>query len=295
MAKSGNYVVKLRRRREGKTDYQSRKALVISGKPRLVARIANRNVTVQILVAKPKGDEVLAAANSRELLKSYGWKTATANVPAAYLTGYLCGLKAKAKGIKEAILDIGLVAPTKGAKVFAALSGVVDGGVAVPHSEEKIVKERMKGEHIAKYAKSLGVGSEEYSAKFTKYTAQGVAPEKITDQFTKVKAQINAIFKGEKLPAEEPEITKAPKETKESPAAEKAPAAKKAPAKKPAAKKEEAPVAEEKVPAKKAAKKPAKTEPVKAEKAPKAAKAPKEKASKEAPKGKASKKGEKKA
>lgn len=36
MAKSANYRVQLRRRREGKTDYQARKGLVISGKPRLV-------------------------------------------------------------------------------------------------------------------------------------------------------------------------------------------------------------------------------------------------------------------
>ena len=100
---------------------------------------------------------------------------------------YLCGLKAKTNGVKEAILDIGLVAPTKGAKIFAALSGVLDAGVEVPHSEEKIVKERMKGEHIAKYAKSLGAGSEEYTAKFSKYTAQGVAPEKISEHFAKVK------------------------------------------------------------------------------------------------------------
>ena len=198
MAKSGNYRVKLRRRREGKTDYQARKALVTSGKPRLVTRASLKNITVQITIAKPHGDEVLAAANSRELIKTYGWKAPTGNIPAAYLTGFLCGLKAKAKGIKEAILDIGLIAPTKGAKIFAVLSGVVDAGVDVPHSEEKIVKERMKGEHIAKYAKSLGVGSEEYNAKFSKYIAQGVAPEKISEHFTKVKAEIIGSFKGGK-------------------------------------------------------------------------------------------------
>lgn len=167
MARSSNYRVKLRRRREGKTDYQARKALVISRKPRLVTRTANRNITVQILIAKPHGDEVLAAASSHELVKTYDWKAATGNIPAAYLTGLLCGLKAKANGIKEAILDIGLVAPTKGAKIFAALSGVLDAGIGVPHSEDKIVKERMKGEHIAKYAKSLGAGSEEYTARFS--------------------------------------------------------------------------------------------------------------------------------
>ena len=195
MAKSGNYRVQLRRRREGKTDYQARKALVTSRKPRLVTRASLKNVTVQITMAKPHGDEVLASANSRELINYYGWKAPTGNIPAAYLTGLLCGLKAKAEGIEQAILDIGLISPTKGSKIFAVLSGVLDAGVDVPHSEEKIVKERMKGEHIAKYAKTLGSGSEEYTARFSKYIAQGVAPEKISEQFTKVKAQITDSFK----------------------------------------------------------------------------------------------------
>jgi large subunit ribosomal protein L18 len=267
VAKSSNYRVKLRRRREGKTDYQARKALVVSGKPRLVTRTANRNITAQILIAKSHGDEVLAAANSRELVKTYGWKAATGNIPAAYLTGYLCGLKAKAKGIKEAILDIGLVAPTKGAKIFATLSGVLDAGVEVPHSEEKIVKDRMKGEHIAKYAKSLGAGSEEYTAKFSKYNAQGVAPEKISEHVTKVKAIIADSFKTGKqvaptiekeAPPVKAEVPAPVKVEKVEKALEKAPAAKKAVAKKVAAKKEvpkeDAPVEKKKAPAKKTAK-----------------------------------------
>jgi len=202
MAKKANYRVKLRRRREGKTDYQARKALVTSRKTRLVTRASNKNIEVQLIIAKPHGDEVLASANSRELIKSYGWRAPTGNIPAAYLTGLLAGLQAKKAGIKEAILDIGLVSPTKGSKIFAVLSGVVDAGVEVPHSEEKIVKERMKGEHIAKYAKSLGVGSEEYTAKFSQYTVQGVAPEKISEHFTKVKTDILAGSKSEKLPKE---------------------------------------------------------------------------------------------
>jgi large subunit ribosomal protein L18 len=195
MAKGSNYRIRLRRRREGKTDYQARKALVISGKPRLVTRRSLKNITVQIIVAKPIGDEVLASASSRELAKIYGWKASTGNTPAAYLTGLLCGFKAKTKGVKEAILDVGLISPTKGSKIFAALSGVVDAGVDVPHSEEKIVKERTKGEHIAKYAGNLGAGSEEYSAKFAKYASKGVAPEEISEMFRKTKAEIVASFK----------------------------------------------------------------------------------------------------
>ena len=195
MARGSNYCVPLRRRREGKTDYHARKALVLSGKPRLVARSTLKNVTAQIIVAKPHGDEVLAAAHSRELKKKYGWKAPTGNVPAAYLTGLLCGLKAKTKGVSEAILDIGLVAPTKGSKVFATLSGVLDAGVDVPHAEEKIVKERTKGEHIANYGKSLGSGSESYSAKFSKYLEQELSPEKVPEYFAAVKADIIGSFK----------------------------------------------------------------------------------------------------
>ncbi len=214
MAKGSNYRVQLRRRREGKTDFQARKALVISGKPRLVARVSNKNTEVQIINAKTHGDIVLVSANSRELIKKYGWKAPTGNIPAAYLTGLLCGLKAKAAGINEAILDIGLVSPTKGSKIFSVLGGVVDAGVEVPHSEEKIVKERIKGEHIAKYAKSLEVGSEEYAAKFSQYTAKGVAPEKIVEHVSKVKADVVASFKGAKVAEEEP----APKAAPEKPA-----------------------------------------------------------------------------
>jgi large subunit ribosomal protein L18 len=193
MARGSSYRVPLRRRREGKTDYQARKALVLSGKPRLVTRSTVKNVVAQIVVAKPRGDEVLVAAHSREL-KKYGWKAPTANVPAAYLTGLLCGLKAQTEGVKEAILDIGLIAPTKGAKVFATLSGVLDAGVDVPHDEEKMVKERMEGEHIAEYGKSLEVGSEIYSAKFSKYLEQKLSPEKLPEHFAKVKADIIKSF-----------------------------------------------------------------------------------------------------
>ena len=292
MAKKANYRVKLRRRREGKTDYQARKALVTSRKPRLVTRASNKNVEVQIIIAKPHGDLVLASANSRELIKSYGWRVPTGNIPAAYLTGLLCGMKAKAAGIQEAILDIGLVSPTKGSKIFAVLSGVVDAGVNVPHSEEKIVKERMKGEHIAKYAKSLGAGSEEYTAKFSQYTAQGVAPEKIGEHFTKVKADIVAGSKSAKIPeaalkekAPKAAIKVAPKEpaskekalvkTKEEKPAEVVPVKEKAPAKTTEEKLIEVVPVKEKAATKKTKAKAPK------EKAPKAKAAAKEKAPKE--------------
>jgi large subunit ribosomal protein L18 len=195
MAKDSRYCVQLRRRKEGKTDYKARKALVISGKPRLVVRNTLKNVIAQIIVAKPHGDEVLVSAHSREL-KKYEWKAHAGNLSSAYLTGLLCGLKAKAQGVKEVILDIGLHSPSKGARVFAMLKGVLDAGVHVPHSEEKLPDEkRIEGEHIVQYAESLASNPEEYQSKFSKYLEQKLPPESLPKHFAKVKREILAAFK----------------------------------------------------------------------------------------------------
>ena len=196
MATNARYRVKLRRRREGKTDYQARKAMVVSRKPRLVVRNSLKNASAQIVIAKPQGDEVLASAHSSDL-KKFEWKGATGNTPAAYLTGLICGLRAKKAGVEEAVLDIGLVPPTKGSRLFAVVSGVVDAGVEVPHDEAKLVKERTNGYHIATYAKNLGAGSESYSAKFSAYMGRDLAPEKIAEHFAQVKADIIKSFKNE--------------------------------------------------------------------------------------------------
>jgi large subunit ribosomal protein L18 len=195
MAKNSRYCVQFRRRKEGKTDYKARKALVLSGKPRLVTRSTLKNIIAQIIMAKPHGDEVLVSTNSKELEK-YEWKAPKGNLPAAYLTGLLCGLKAKAKGIKEAILDLGLHSPSKSARVFAVLKGVLDAGIQVPYSEEKLTDEkRIEGEHIARYAESLASNSEEYQSKFSKYLEQKLPPENLPKHFAKVKKEIIASFK----------------------------------------------------------------------------------------------------
>jgi large subunit ribosomal protein L18 len=281
MAKSANYRVQLRRRRSGKTDYQARKAMVISGRHRLVVRPSLKNVTAQIIIAKPIGDMTIASANSRELIKKYGWKAPAGNIPAAYLTGLLCGLKAKAANVDEAILDLGMVIPTKGNKVFAVLHGVVDAGVEIPYSEDKLAKDRTKGHHIANYAEELGVESDEYKAQFSKFLAQKVAPETLPEHFSKVRAAIVASFKGIKV-APEVEVkvkpkAKAPPPTKATPSKEKVKPAPEnaAPAKeKPLAApvKEKAPEAKEAASKAKAAEAPSKAAPAKAQNAEKAEK-----------------------
>jgi large subunit ribosomal protein L18 len=169
---------------------------VLSGKPRLVARSSINNIVAQVIQAKPRGDEVLVSAQSRELIAKYGWKAARGNLPAAYLTGLLCGLKAKSKGIEEAILDLGLNSPSKGARVFAVLKGFLDADVQVPHSEEKLPDEkRIEGEHIAQYAEGLSSNPEVYQSKFSRYLKQKVAPEKLPKHFAEVKKDIVDSFK----------------------------------------------------------------------------------------------------
>ncbi len=143
-----HYRVPFRRRREGRTDYRVRSKLLRGQKPRAVVRKTLNQTIVQIVTADAAGDRVVAAAQSREL-KEQGWSAGTGNLPAAYLTGFLAGKRALAKGVKEAVLDIGVQRPSKGGRVFAALQGLLDAGVAVPHSAEVLpTKERLQGAHI---------------------------------------------------------------------------------------------------------------------------------------------------
>lgn len=196
MVKHSRYCVPFRRRREGKTDYKARKALLLSGKPRLVTRSSINNILAQVVVAKPIGDEVLVSAHSRELVQKYGWKSPRGNLAAAYLTGFLCGLKAKAKGVNEVIMDIGLCPPSKGSRIFAVLRGVLDAKIDVPHSEEKLPDEkRARGEHIAQYAERLTSNVDEYQSKFSRYLECKVPPETLPKHVAEVKADMMAAFK----------------------------------------------------------------------------------------------------
>ncbi|MCG7844629.1 MAG: 50S ribosomal protein L18 [Methanomassiliicoccales archaeon] len=148
MANGPRYKVAFRRRREGRTDYRQRARLLRARVPRAVVRASLRHISVQIVDFDIKGDQVLVTAHSRELL-NMGWNKATGNVPAAYLTGYLAGKKAVAKGLTEAVLDIGLKVPARGATVFAALNGMLDAGMQIPHGDSVLPsKERLAGKHI---------------------------------------------------------------------------------------------------------------------------------------------------
>src|SRR5687768_18409510 len=98
MANGPRYHVQFRRRREGRTDYRTRLALLRSGEHRVVVRKTLRNVIVQVVAFDPTGDKVVASAEARELAK-LGWTGYTRNTPSAYLTGLLAGMRAKAAGV----------------------------------------------------------------------------------------------------------------------------------------------------------------------------------------------------
>ncbi len=147
MADSTNYNVSFRRRREQKTDYKQRLNLLKSGKPRAVIRTSNNHTRVHIAHYEREGDVNEAQTISKQL-EEYGWEHHTGNLPAAYLTGFLAGMKAETE---EAILDLGLREKKNGGRIFAAVKGLQDAGVHVPAGEEVFPEEgRMRGEHISK-------------------------------------------------------------------------------------------------------------------------------------------------
>jgi large subunit ribosomal protein L18 len=143
------FTVPFRRKQEGKTDYKVRLSLLKSKKPRLVVRKSNKNISLQLIKYDEKGDVIIGSAHSSEL-KKFGWDISKNNTPAAYLVGLLLGTKAKGT---EAVLDIGLQNPIKGAKIFAVLRGAADGGLVIPFSEDVLPKkERIEGKHLSDHA-----------------------------------------------------------------------------------------------------------------------------------------------
>jgi len=156
-----------RRRREGKTDYQQRRALVKQDKNkyntpkyRFVVRFSLTKITVQVVYATIQGDRTFCQALSSELPR-YGIAAGLTNYAAAYATGLLCarrclkklGLDKTFVGVEEAdgeefhieqeeedrrpfkcILDVGLKRTTNGSRIWGALKGGADGGLHIPHS-----------------------------------------------------------------------------------------------------------------------------------------------------------------
>ena len=191
MVKQAKYITIFRRRREGKTNYRRRRKAVLSKRPLLYVFVSGRNTSIQILSPRPRGDAVLVAANSRELLE-YGWKASRHSIPGAYLTGLLLGAKAKAAGIKDAILYTNVRAYHSGGRTAAAVKGIIDAGFKLPVGEESLPKaERVSGKHVADFAAHLKESDPDaYKARFSGLLKEGVSPEELPKHFEAVKSVI---------------------------------------------------------------------------------------------------------
>jgi len=191
-----SHVPLLRRRREGVTDYRSRKRAITSQKPLLVIRVSNKNVSSQFVKPTVKGDIVLSATGSKELTK-LGWHGSAKSTPACYLLGLLAGRKALAAGVKEAVAYNGLVPFIRGSRAAALLKGVVDSGVKVPVGEEAFPDaDRLSGKSIADYAAQLAAEDREaYSRNFSSLLKNGFKPEAYPAEFEKVKVAISGATK----------------------------------------------------------------------------------------------------
>ena len=151
MSTGPRYRVHFRRRREGRTDYRVRLRLLASGRSRAVVRCSGRRVRVAVVDFDPRGDRVVASADSGELGRIAFPPASLASTPAAYLTGYLAGLRAKSRGAGEAVLDAGLHHPTSGGRLAAALKGLLDAGLQIPHGGETFPSaDRLGGAHLPK-------------------------------------------------------------------------------------------------------------------------------------------------
>jgi len=151
MAHGKNQRLRFKRRRDGETDYRRRMKLLRGETPRAVVRISNTQTICQLVEFNPDGDIVIASVNGKTLVDKYSWPedASRKSIPASYLTGFALAKNAISSGHESAILDIGLSASSKGSRVFAALKGMIDAGLEIPHGEDVLPDEdRINGMHI---------------------------------------------------------------------------------------------------------------------------------------------------
>ncbi|MBI2670724.1 50S ribosomal protein L18 [Candidatus Woesearchaeota archaeon] len=190
MAKNKNYNVKFKRRLEQKTNYAKRLTLVKSGQIRLVIRPNLHNTIVQFTEFYENGDKVLLTISSKKL-QGLGWKANRGNIPTAYLAGLYAGILAKKKNIKSAILDLGNYRSIKGSRIYAALKGVLDSGINVPHSKDILPSEEaISGKIISNYASILQKNQNLYNKQFGKYLKNNFKPEQLPSHFQEIKQKI---------------------------------------------------------------------------------------------------------
>lgn len=107
----------------------------------------------------------------------------------------------------KAYLDVGLQRTTTGSRLFAALKGCVDGGMAIPYSEKRfpgydaaekkadaeLLASYIYGGHISEYMEYLIEEDDEaYKKQFASYIALGIEPDAIEDYYKEAHEKIRA-------------------------------------------------------------------------------------------------------
>jgi len=151
MAHGKNQRLRYKRRRNGETDYRRRMRMLRGGSTRAVVRVTNTQTICQLVDYTNDGDKVSISIDGKTLVDKFGWPldASRKSIPASYIAGFAMAKAAMAAGHDEAILDIGLAASTPGNRVFAAMKGMVDAGLEIPHNEDVLPSDdRISGAHI---------------------------------------------------------------------------------------------------------------------------------------------------
>ncbi|MHB8565991.1 MAG: 50S ribosomal protein L18 [Nitrososphaerales archaeon] len=192
MAKN-KYVQIFRRRREGKTDYRKRRGMIIGRQSFLSVRISGKYVYGQILRATASGDITLCAASSRDLSEKFGWKGSPKSIPGSFLTGLYLGRLAQEKGVQGVVVYSGVGRFVHGSRIASLISGAKEAGLKIEINEESLPDAgRIKGEHIAEYAKMLQTQNKEaFDRAFSGLMASGLNPAEYPAHFEQVKSSIS--------------------------------------------------------------------------------------------------------
>lgn len=171
--------------------------------------------------------KVFCAAYSHEL-RAYGIKHGLTNWAAAYATGLLIARRALKKldldshftGVDEAtgeytlteaadvdgesrrpfkcFLDVGLARTSTGARIFGAMKGASDGGILIPHSENRFpgydietkeldaetLRKYIFAGHVAEYMETLADDDEErYKSQFSQYIEDEIEADGLEEMY----------------------------------------------------------------------------------------------------------------
>lgn len=166
--------------------------MIVGRVPFLAVRISGRYIYAQILKPTPQGDLTVCSASSRNLAK-FGWKGATKNLPSAFLTGYYLGKVAKVNSVKDLVLYSGVGRFVHSSRIASVIKGAKEAGLAVSVGEDSLPHdERVKGVHVANYAKRLeNEDKEKFGEVFSKVLAGGGHPNSYPIDFEKVRLAID--------------------------------------------------------------------------------------------------------